>query len=81
MAVDIAGRPDEYNQFVKAFKLFYTMDGVEWIDYNEYDDFEGNTNTESVIRHDLDEFEALSVRICPTEWNKHISMRFDVHFK
>ena len=78
-AVDIAGRPDKHNQYVKAFRLYHTLDGVDWFAYNAEEPLEGNEDTANVIRHDLDEFEALAVRLCPTDWNKHIAMRLEVH--
>ena len=67
-AIDIAGRPDKNSQFVKSFKIYYTLNGVEWMGYNNEEQLDGNADTANVVRHELYEFEALSVRICPTEW-------------
>lgn len=68
-AIDIAGRPDKNNHFVKSFTLFYSLNGCDWTAYKNEQVLQGNSDTADVVRHDLEEFKALAVRICPKEWH------------
>ena len=73
----IQGRGD-YDQWVKSYKVLYSVDGDIW----EYTDngktYTGSMDRSTKIENDFDNIvEAKYIRIYPQTWNGHISMRFD----
>ncbi|XP_078358122.1 uncharacterized protein LOC144642894 isoform X1 [Oculina patagonica] len=73
------GRQD-YDQWVKKYKLSYSVDGssaFKTYQENGVDKvFVGNTNRNGVVTHVLlQPITARKVKIKPTEWHDHISMR------
>ncbi|KAL3841715.1 hypothetical protein ACJMK2_019821 [Sinanodonta woodiana] len=85
-AVTTKGRdPKTYTQFVKSYKVLYSVDGVSFItvmDHNGKDMiFIGNTQNEtnSTVTNELPcPIQARYIRINPQDWHQHISLRFDV---
>ncbi len=60
----------------------YTNDGMNWIYYNHGLEFIGNSDLSTIVTHEFSTpFKARAVRICPTDWNNHISMRVEVYFR
>lgn len=75
-ALKLQGR---YNrqQWVEAFKVSYSLDGENWQFLEE--EFEGNKDMIKIVTIYFDQaFECRFIRIHPTKWHKHISLRFDV---
>ncbi|KAL3841714.1 hypothetical protein ACJMK2_019820 [Sinanodonta woodiana] len=85
-AVTTKGRdPKRYTQFVKSYKVLYSVDGVSFItvlDHNGTDMiFPGNTLEEihSAVTNELPcPIQTRYIRINPQDWYQHISLRFDV---
>ena len=80
-ALETQGRNDSYDQWVTHYRVEYSVDGIEWLPVDEGKEFVGNSDKNSIV---MNEFEspvrARSLRICPTQWYKHISMRLEVYF-
>lgn len=75
------GRGDA-DQWVEEYMVSYTMDGREWTFVERGRRFEGNYDRNTWVRNDFKEpVYARSIRIHPTKWFGHISMRFDAVFK
>ncbi|XP_073230154.1 lactadherin-like [Porites lutea] len=72
-----------YTQWVTKYKVQYSDDGANFQYYSEQGvikEFVGNTNQETVVKHDLNEsFRARYIRFRPTGWYRHISMRVEVY--
>ncbi|XP_046846401.1 uncharacterized protein LOC124440117 isoform X2 [Xenia sp. Carnegie-2017] len=73
---------DLKNNFVKAYKIQFSADGLKWIDYKQYGVtriFLGNFQARYPMTHVLSEsLQARLVRIIPLSWNKNICMRFEL---
>ena len=81
-AIETQGRTDGYEQWVSEYKVKYTKDGVNWHWADDERLFEGNSDQETKVLNKIDQpFKALAVRICPTQWNSHISMKAEVYVK
>ncbi|XP_072033081.1 lactadherin-like [Amphiura filiformis] len=82
--VEIQGRADHYGQWVTQYKVQYSNDGSSWTyvqqTNNEADMiFVGNTDQHTVVTNLFPaEVTAAYIRIVPTAWSTHISMRFEV---
>ncbi|XP_072018223.1 uncharacterized protein [Amphiura filiformis] len=79
----IQGRQDCCPQWVTKFKVQYSNDGQNWayvLQENQQDMiFNGNTDQNTVVtRYFPIVVEASFIRIYPTEWSQHISMRFEL---
>ncbi len=60
----------------------YTLDGTTWYHYNSGQEFQGNSDKDTIVSHNFSTpFKARAVRVCPTDWNEHISMRFEIYFR
>ncbi|XP_052813993.1 inactive carboxypeptidase-like protein X2 [Mya arenaria] len=82
VGVALQGRHD-YDQFVTAYKVFYSGDCVDFstiLDTNGNDMvFNGNTDRDTIVTSMLpSDVIALCVRLNPVKWNEHISLRFDI---
>ncbi|XP_078363899.1 EGF-like repeat and discoidin I-like domain-containing protein 3 [Oculina patagonica] len=75
----------EPGQWVTKYKLQYGEDGETFKFYRRIGDhsdtiFQGNIDTDSVVYHELNPItEARYIRVRPTQWNKHISMRMELY--
>ncbi|XP_060082317.1 uncharacterized protein LOC132561634 [Ylistrum balloti] len=83
-AILLQGREDHtYNQWVKTYYVFYSIDGVEWtiVTSSNQDPrlFPGNTDHNTVVKSTIvPSITAVYIRINPRTWNTHIALRFDV---
>ncbi|KAL9967901.1 hypothetical protein ACROYT_G026208 [Oculina patagonica] len=74
-----------YNQWVTKYKLQYSEDGVNFYYYmepgqNSSKEFDANEDSDTPVYHDLSPpILARSVRLVPTAWNNHISMRMELY--
>ncbi|TNV75373.1 hypothetical protein FGO68_gene11368 [Halteria grandinella] len=79
--VALQGR-SENNQRVTQFRVKYSQDGLAWHFADDETFFEGAKDANTVVTHYFKKpFVARSVRINPTAWNEHISLRFEVYFE
>lgn len=70
------GRQD-YNQWVKRYELQYSNDGVQ---FKFYGSLQGNSDRNTKVGHILKSpLTARYIRIRPTNWYGHVSMRFDLY--
>ncbi|KAL5011804.1 hypothetical protein ScPMuIL_010355 [Solemya velum] len=81
-AVATKGRAG-YEQWVTAYSISYSIDGSEWLKVNnsngQTEVFTGNNNTDTLVVNVLpNPVNARFIRINPTNWHKHITMRFGV---
>ncbi|KAL9967905.1 hypothetical protein ACROYT_G026213 [Oculina patagonica] len=74
-----------FNQWVTKYKLQYSEDGVNFYYYMEPDqnstkEFDANQDSDTLVYHQLSPpILARSVRLVPTAWNNHISMRMELY--
>ncbi|KAL9968117.1 hypothetical protein ACROYT_G026449 [Oculina patagonica] len=74
-----------YNQWVTKYKLQYSEDGVHFVYYhvpgqNSPKEFVANQDSDTVVYHQLiPPIEARFVRLRPTAWHNHISMRMELY--
>ncbi|CDW82599.1 UNKNOWN [Stylonychia lemnae] len=78
----IQGRGSQSDlQWVLKYKLMYSNDGINWQDHENGKEHDGTNSPDSINnKHFKEPFIATTVRIVPTEWHGHISMRFEVYF-
>ncbi|XP_068740044.1 uncharacterized protein [Montipora capricornis] len=82
-AIASQGRAD-LDQWVTKFKLQYSDNGVHFYYYKEPGqsapkEFAANTDRNTVVYHELSQaVRAKYIRIRPTAWHNHISMRIEV---
>ncbi|XP_078365182.1 EGF-like repeat and discoidin I-like domain-containing protein 3 [Oculina patagonica] len=73
------------SQWVREYKLQYDEDGHNFTFYmltGDHSDtlFHGNTDMDTVVSHDLNPIiEARYIRVRPTNWWGHISMRMELY--
>lgn len=73
------GREDS-NQWVKSYKLQYSLDGGHFENYNGGSVFDGNKDRNTIVGHMLSKpFLAKFIRIRPVSWYVHISMRMEFY--
>eukprot|EP01113_Clastostelium_recurvatum_P036836 TRINITY_DN5313_c0_g1_i4.p1 TRINITY_DN5313_c0_g1~~TRINITY_DN5313_c0_g1_i4.p1 ORF type:complete len:148 (-),score=21.41 TRINITY_DN5313_c0_g1_i4:107-550(-) len=78
-AIATQGRADG-GQWVTEYMVKYTLDGEAWFAADGGRLFGGNFDESTVVVHDIaTPIRALAVRICPTKWHTHISMRCEVY--
>ncbi|KAL9975103.1 hypothetical protein ACROYT_G012219 [Oculina patagonica] len=76
---------DMQNQWVTKYKLQYGEDGQTFKFYRRIGDhsntlFKGNTNKNTVVSHDLNPIiEARYIRVRPTSWHGHMSLRMELY--
>ncbi len=80
IAVITQGRPN-WKQWVEEYQVSYTMNGVDWSYVDGGKKFTANKDLNSKVRNNFENaVYARSIRIHPTKWFGHISMRFDAIF-
>ena len=75
-AVGTKGDPDADN-WITSYRLQYSLDGFEWINYNESYVFTGNKDRNTEVFYNLDPFIARSVRLVPVSWLTNICTRVE----
>ena len=75
-AIGTKGDTDEDN-WVTSYKLQYSLDGFEWLYYNDSYVFTGNSDRTTEVVHNLNPFVARSVRLVPVTWNTNICLRLE----
>ena len=56
------------------------MDGITWLQSKSSKEYRANTDETSIVTNFMsDSFTARAVRIIPTLWKNHISMRAEVY--
>lgn len=74
------GLPDDGVDFTKSYKLAYSNDGVAFNEYLNGKLLDGNTDTDSVVKHDLRPvIKARYIRIYPQSWKGLVAMRFELY--
>ncbi|XP_022782671.1 uncharacterized protein LOC111323557 [Stylophora pistillata] len=74
-----------YNQWVTKYKLQYSEDGVTFRYYHEPGqsspkEFDGNKDSDTIVVHELiPPVQAQYIRLTPSDWHNHISMRMEVY--
>ncbi|XP_028411631.1 lactadherin-like, partial [Dendronephthya gigantea] len=72
-----------HNQFVKNYKVSFSQNGYNFEDYirkGAVKVFKGNTDRNSIVHNTvIPRISARFIRIHPTAWNKHISMRVEFY--
>ncbi|KAL5004943.1 hypothetical protein ScPMuIL_018399 [Solemya velum] len=81
--VSTKGRHRSSSQWVTQYFVLYSTDGRNWTTVQDAEKndkiFRGNSDSHSLVKHNFTcPFDATFVRIKPTQWNKHISMRFGI---
>jgi hypothetical protein len=70
------GRPDGGTQWVTQFKAKWSADGRTWHDVEDGVEYAANFDKHSPVKtHWAEPVEARYIRILPTHWHDHISMR------
>ncbi|EGC31757.1 hypothetical protein DICPUDRAFT_57504 [Dictyostelium purpureum] len=81
VAISTQGR-GEFDQWVTSYKIRYSFDNVTWVDYNNGQVFNGNTDRSTVVTHVFPQpIRARSISIHPVTWNSHISLRWELYTK
>ena len=75
--IQTIGCPNSSGRLTKL-KLLYTLDGENWIAYNNGEEFSGNFDRNTVNRIVVSPFVAKSVRIYPLNWTSGVSTRLEV---
>lgn len=58
-----------------------SMDGVTWSFVDDGFEFTGCRDKSTIVTKQFKEpVIARTVRVCPTQWHEHVSMKFDVFF-
>jgi F5/8 type C domain len=65
--------------WVRSFVISYTLDGTLWINYNNSQILDANTDRNTIKVNDLVPFQARVVRIKPYTWYGHICMRVEMY--
>lgn len=61
--------------------IHYSNNGRDWFVADNGKLFPGNKDRHTVVTHDfLNPFTARCVRIVPTDWHDHISLRCEVYY-
>lgn len=78
-AIATQGRSD-YNQWVKSYRLQYSLDGGHFYDYNEGKPLSGNNDRNTIVGHMLVKpIIAKYIRVRVLSWYGHISMRMELY--
>ncbi|XP_065673373.1 uncharacterized protein LOC100210872 isoform X2 [Hydra vulgaris] len=59
---------NQSNAWTKSFKLNYSMNGKNWKEYNSYQTFTANSNSNEIKMINLDLFLTRFIRILPVSW-------------
>jgi hypothetical protein len=79
--VHLQGRGRDCDQWVTAYKLQFSDDGIDWHHVNEHEVFSGTTGMNEIAVNKLHRpVKCRALRLCPTAWNNHISLRWEVFY-
>ena len=78
-SVIIQGRSD-LTHWVTSFELSYTLDGKNWMEYENQKKFSGSTDGTTKVKHKLTPFYAVTVRLTVLSYHGAICMRFGMTF-
>ena len=68
-------------QWVKQYQLKYTNDGINWEIYCGGEVFEACHDENTIVPQKLPmPIQCRAIRICPTSWHGHISIRCEVFY-
>jgi hypothetical protein len=82
VSVETQGRGGAYDQWVTRYMVQYTVNGRRWFAVDQGRVFNANSDMNTKIRNYFDKpVTARAIRICPTTWNNHISMRIEAYFQ
>ena len=76
----VQGRTYRSDQKLKKFMLRYTINGIQWFDYENGKEFSGTIDETTKVRHNLKPFYATQVRLIVIEYNKSICFRWGMTF-
>ena len=79
-SVIVQGRQDYKGEHVTGFKLSYTVDGKNWVEYEDGKKFSGNSDGTTKVRHNLTPFYALTVRLTILSFYYSSCTRFGMTF-
>ena len=80
--IQLQGRGDGYDEWVKKYRLQYSENLTDWKDVEGGEEFTGNSDRETIVSNKLaNSIKCAAIRIIPTEWQQHISMRCEVIFR
>jgi len=72
----------QVGHWIKNYTVSYSNNGIDWIHADNGKIFQGNTDSETIVTQKFEKpFNALAVRINPTEWVGHICLRCELYFK
>ncbi|KAN0032273.1 hypothetical protein ACTFIV_006155 [Dictyostelium citrinum] len=79
VAISTQGRGD-LDQWVTSYKLRYSLDNVNWIEYNNGQVFTANKDRNSIVTINFNPpIKARSIAIHPQTYNNHISLRWELY--
>eukprot|EP01132_Coremiostelium_polycephalum_P008089 gene8089-9955_t len=77
--ISIQGRYD-MDYWVKYFRVQYSVDGINWVWYNNAQIFLGNNDRDTIVTHAFAyPFTARAIRLLPYEYNGEMCLRWDVY--
>ena len=82
-AIATKGRYNK-NQYVKTYILSYSQNGYDWTAYKDAGEivvFDGNSDRDTLKKHELKAFNARYIKFHPQSWHEHITMRVEVYGK
>lgn len=74
----ISGRYD-YNNWISSFKIKYSLDGFNWINYKNSQIFTANLDSKEPVELIFEPFIARSVKILPATWTTNVGGRFEFY--
>ncbi|EGC39279.1 hypothetical protein DICPUDRAFT_91250 [Dictyostelium purpureum] len=81
VAISTQGRGDS-DQWVTSYKIKYTSDNITWIEYNNGQIFNGNSDRNTVVTHVFPQpIRARSISIHPVTFQNHIALRWELYVK
>ena len=67
------------DHYVTSYYITYSVDGSEWVFYNNKQIFQANNDRTTIVENDLNPFFALAIRIHPATWVLRIFMRVEAY--
>ena len=74
--VGTKGDPDD-NNWITSYRILYSLEGFEWIYYNESVVFTGNSDRNTEVLYNFNPFIARSVKLVPVSWTGSICTRLE----
>eukprot|EP01132_Coremiostelium_polycephalum_P007796 gene7796-9595_t len=79
LAIQVQGRGDA-DQWVKTYKIRYTLDNVNWREYNGGQIINANSDRNTISTFTFPApLRARSIALHPLSWNNHISLRLELY--